>query len=354
MRRLLITTALLASACAVPPPADESVGHVSSAIVNGADSDSAQDAVVLLVRYDPSLPGGTATDCSGTLLSPRIVLTARHCVSDTDPNAACNQEGKSDGGGQVLGEFPAKSIFAFNGVTRPDILAGAKGVRGAEILTNGAQNICDNDIALVVLEAPVPNAPIAPVRLTGTATKAEKATIVGWGVTERGPQPTTRQQRTDVEIEDVGPAPQLGPKEVLVGEGSCSGDSGGPLLAQETGAVIGVLSRGGNGIDRVVPAACLGAVNVYTSAGGHAELIKAAFAKTGEKVWAEGERDPRLPPEEGGDDDCHVAAVGSRSASGSRASFALLSFAALVLARRSRRAPVSDRAPGSGGRSRPR
>ncbi len=335
MRRLLVATALSAAACAVPTGAEERIGQVSSAIVNGADSDAAQDAVVLLVRYDPSLPGGTATDCSGTLLSPRIVLTARHCVSDTDPDAACNQEGKSDGGGQVLGEFPARSIFAFSGVTRPDILAGAKGVRGAEILTNGAENICDNDIALVVLESPVPNAPIAPVRLTGTATKAEKATIVGWGVTERGPQPTTRQQRTDVEIEDVGPAPQLGPKEVLVGEGSCSGDSGGPLLAQETGAVIGVLSRGGNGIDRVVPAACLGAVNVYTSAGGHAELIKAAFAKTGESVWAEGERDPRLPPEEDGDD-CAVGAVGARGGAPSAWAFGVLSVTGAVRARRRR------------------
>jgi hypothetical protein len=335
VKRVVVALALSAAACAVPAGPDEQIGRVSSAIVNGADSDATQDSVVLLVRYDPSLPGGAASDCSGTLLSPRIVLTARHCVSNTDPNAACNQEGKSDGGGQVLGEFPPKSVFAFKGVTRPDILAGAKGIRGAEILTNGAPNICDNDIALVVLESAVPDAPIAPVRLTGTATKSEKTTIVGWGVTERGPQPTTRQQRTDVEVEDVGPAPQLGPREVLVGEGSCSGDSGGPLFSRDTGAVIGVLSRGGNGIDRVVPAACLGAVNVYSSSGAHAELIRAAFAKTGEAVWVEGERDPRLPPEDEDDEGlCSVSAPGaSRRACG----VGLLVAAAVALQRRRRR-----------------
>ena len=39
----------------------------------------------------------------------------------------------------------------------------------------------------------------------------------------------------------------LGAHEFMIGEGICSGDSGGPAFVQTTRAVIGVVSRGGNG-----------------------------------------------------------------------------------------------------------
>ncbi len=320
-----------AAACSVAVP--ERTGTTRQAIVNGTESDASQDSVVLLVRYDPSLPGGMAADCSGTLLSPRIVLTARHCVSMTDESAACNEEGKADLGGKVLADFKPRSVFVFSGTKRPDILEGTGGaVRASEILTNGAQSICDNDIAVVVLEQPIANAKISPVRLEGTATKGEKVTLVGWGVTENGPQPDTRKQRAGVEIEEVGPAPSLGPKEIRIGEGSCSGDSGGPIFSEGSGALVGVLSRGGNGIDTVVPAACLGAINVYTSSGAHAALVRSAFEKTGEKPWLEGEPDPTkpAPEDEGG------CSVGSRG--GGRGEMLLgVAIAVVALGRRRRR-----------------
>lgn len=328
------------AACAAPPgeSSGERASRVAQPIIGGKPSDATQDAVALLVRYDPSLPGGMSADCSGTMLSPRIVLTARHCVSETDESAACNESGTADQGGHVLADFKPRSMFVFTGVTRPDILGGAGATRAAEIITNGAQVICNDDIALLVLEQPIANAKTAPVRLEGLASEGEKVTLVGWGLTEKGGLPDTRQQRAGVAIERVGPKPQLGPKEIEIGEGACSGDSGGPMISEGSGAVVGVLSRGGNGIDRSAPASCIGGVNVYTSTGAHAELVRAAFAKTGETPWMEGQPDPsKVPPDEGGGDaksGCSVAHAGADASAGPLAAFAALGLVASAARRR--------------------
>ena len=338
---LAIAGLVLASACGGTPasPEEARVAQVAEAIVHGTESDASEDAVVLLVRYDPSLPNGMAADCSGTMLSPRIVLTARHCVAVTDDSAACNDQGTADFGGKVLGDFKARSVFAFGGTKRPDILAGADASRGLELVTNGASTYCDNDIALVVLEKPLPNAQIRPVRLEGKASAGEKVTLVGWGITETTPEPPVRQKRSGVAIELVGPALHLGPKELQIGEGSCSGDSGGPLLSEKTGAVVGVLSRGGNGTDTAPPDSCLGGSNVYTSTGAHAALVRAAFEKTGETPWLEGEPDPKTvpaappaaaPEEDGG------CALAPRAAHGSELLGVAVIVGALLAARRRR------------------
>src|SRR5262245_18785519 len=59
----------------------ETRGSARASIVGGTPSTSAQDGTVLLINGNES--------CSGSLIAPNLVLTARHCVADP-------QEGETD------------------------------------------------------------------------------------------------------------------------------------------------------------------------------------------------------------------------------------------------------------------
>jgi hypothetical protein len=119
--------------------------------------------------------------------------------------------------------------------------------------------------------------------------------------------PDTRQTRDNVKVVDVGPAHSLGPAEFQTGESACSGDSGGPAVASETGAVLGVLSRGGNGSGGQGADNCVDAVNVWSALTPHRDTILAAYQKAGQDPWIEGTPNPRLGKLGGGcstDDAC--------------------------------------------------
>jgi hypothetical protein len=284
------------AACAVSPSAEpERTSAASSAIVKGKDSDASQDGVVLVMHYDAvAKGGGAASGCTGSLLTPRLLLTARHCVAITDSSAACDSEGKPVAGGQVTGDHVPSAIYVFGGKDRPDFLSGnVRPSKGQEILTTGAKTLCNNDIALVLLDRPLEGAKIVPIRLDAGPKKSEKVTVVGWGIADDSPNPPTRRQKTDVEVLDVGPAEQLGKAEFRVGEGTCQGDSGGPAIAA-SGAVLGALSRGGNGTPSIGADACLGGTNIFSSVVGHADFIRAGYDKAGQEPWIEGAPNPLL------------------------------------------------------------
>lgn len=287
----------VALSCSTPAPEDrdEHTSKATAAIVKGTESDASQDAAVLVMHYDAlSKGGGAASSCSGSLLAPNLVLTARHCVAVTDSGAACNSEGKPIAGGVVEGDHEPSALYVFAGKDRPNFLAGtARPARGKEIITTGAKTLCNNDIALILLDRPLEGGKITPIRLDAKPTKGEIVTVIGWGIADDDPNPPTRRQRSNVEIIDVGPEFELGPTEFRIGEGTCQGDSGGPALVA-SGAVIGALSRGGNGSSSIGVEACLGGTNIFTSAAGHADLIRSAYAKAGQEPWLEGQPSPLL------------------------------------------------------------
>lgn len=291
---VLATLAISSVACSASP--GPAVGESSSGVIKGTASDESQNAVVLLVMVDRG-QGGIG-QCTGTMLAPNLVLTARHCVSNTQDGIACRADGSSIAGGKITSDKKAEDIYVVVGTQRPT-RPEANG-QGAKLFVTDATNLCNNDIALVLLKEPIKDVPIAPIRLETPAVKGELLTAVGWGVTEKTQSPNVRQQRSGIEVVSVGGdvREQTGPSEFSVGESICSGDSGGPAIAEATSTVIGVVSRGGNGTNPTSnPASsCVGssASNIYTGVAGFKDLILAAYAEAGQDPWLEGGPDPRL------------------------------------------------------------
>src|SRR5437773_2550902 len=75
--RIALMAAAFVAACSSPRPSTETA-RVGEGVVNGVPSTSAQDAVVMVLTSDQM--------CSGTLIAPNLVLTARHCVANMDDN----------------------------------------------------------------------------------------------------------------------------------------------------------------------------------------------------------------------------------------------------------------------------
>jgi hypothetical protein len=78
IRRMLLSTATVLAGCSQAEPVES-----TNAAIQGGAPDTGDNAVVLLFR-PPGTQGSTDKGnwCTGTLISPTIVLTAAHCVSD--------------------------------------------------------------------------------------------------------------------------------------------------------------------------------------------------------------------------------------------------------------------------------
>ena len=289
--------ALGAVSCAPDLRPDEGgavgVGEGSSAIVGSDLSPASEDAVVLVRNV--------RGDCTGTLVAPNLVVTARHCVAPGNLTMRCTERGETLSGGEPGADYdPAKiAIYTGNTLARAGAL-DPKAV-GKQIVHDGAARLCDHDVAFIVLSNDVAG-PVAKVRLTTPPAVGETVRAVGWGLSTSATAPDTRTSRGGVRITGVGAnrATTSGPHELTATEGLCDGDSGGPALSERDGAILGVGTRGGSAraAQLTSPEACRGddIVNVYVSLAAHAKTVQAAFR-------AAGRPEPEAPP----DDPCATA-----------------------------------------------
>lgn len=296
--------AVSATGCALDTGSPGSTSSTRAPIIDGVASGPDDNSAVWVgVLTAEGYPQGM---CSGVLVADNVVLTARHCVSRTsDGGIACSKDGTPISGGGVRGDHAAASLAIVIGPSMGrDTKAAA---RGQEVFTTGVNNLCNNDFAVIVLDRHIPDAQIAPVRLNGPPKKGEKLLAVGWGVSNNSSR-YARRRRVDIPITAVGPistasSGSVAPNEFAIGEGICSGDSGGPAYSMETGAVLGVVSRGGNGAPydprtdpdytQCVDSDTYKTHNIYTRVDTLKDIIYKAFEVAGGEPWVEGSYDPR-------------------------------------------------------------
>lgn len=245
-------------------------------IVNGEPSDETDDGVVQILV-------GVEAFCSGTLVAPKIVVTARHCVSHYNHGGtfSCSVEGElstqNPGDGQLGATVDPRSIEVHLGA-EPDSEPDAFGER---VFGTDSLVICEGDLALVVLDREL-SSPIYPMRLSRATFRGESMRVVGYGVTNLD-DAIGRYRRNGRTVVDVRPDPEdrnrkrAAPNTFVLGEGACQGDSGGPAISEETGALTGVYSLS-------AAASCespTGVRNIYTQLAPFSALVKRAFDYAG-------------------------------------------------------------------------
>jgi MYXO-CTERM domain-containing protein len=104
--------------------------------------------------------------------------------------------------------------------------------------------------------------------------------VLGYGLTEsseEGERWSARRRRDRVLVKYVDTLPNT----FALGRSVCKGDSGGPALDSESGAVIGVYSLGIPG-ETVADCTSLNALNYYAQVNRYPDLLRQAFEAAGQ------------------------------------------------------------------------
>jgi secreted trypsin-like serine protease len=231
MRRVVLVLATMALAILV-------AGGVAQAIING-EPDRGPNAHPYVGAYVTKQGGELLPACSGTLISPKVFLTAGHCTEF-----------------EIKKDRPAYVSFD------PTYKSGSSRLIKGTPYLHPKQRY---DVGVVVLEEPVKMATygaLPDAGLVDTLKEGQRLTTVGYGATgyelAGGPPPRPqlvypddRYRGTVRLLKTIDPAvSKMFVKTTGVslikgkGEASCFGDSGGPLFVGDQQTIVGVDSYG--------------------------------------------------------------------------------------------------------------
>jgi hypothetical protein len=254
MRRVVLLLATMALAILM-------AGGVARAVING-EPDRGPNAHPYVGAYVANVEGELLPMCSGTLISPRVFLTAGHCTEvevERDRPAYVSFDPTYKPGASRLIKGTPYLHPKYCIPTPEDKVDCAPQVPTEALLAREWRY----DVGVVVLEEPVKMASygaLPEAGLVDTLKEGQRLTAVGYGTTgyEIDSDPPPRPQLIYPDDRYRATVRLLNTKDPAVGEmfvkttgvsfikgkgeASCYGDSGGPLFVPDQETIVGVTS----------------------------------------------------------------------------------------------------------------